>query len=315
MAKAGFWVCGCLALGLSGPAAAGVAVDLPYPKGTPAVDEIMANVYFVNHFYAVKNVSIEMDGKTVSVIIYKAAGGRPTTSTLKRYINNDYHDGVTKSKDLAIFTSGKDRGMGMLVTDFVDDAKSQTYQAWLPALRKVRMFAQPAHNDAWAGTDFNFDDVTLRKPFHEKHELLGREKFPDCQAVMQVAEEDRNWYMQSLPKEPVCDHRGKAVYKVKSVTRFADWWYDYRVSWIDVGNFGDYRTEYFKGGKKIKVIERDWGSLGMADPRGLFWKYWFGVNLQTGHETMAMVPREVFRWNTDKKASLWSEETLTGLSR
>ncbi|NGZ25434.1 MAG: outer membrane lipoprotein-sorting protein [Magnetococcales bacterium] len=294
---------------------AGVPMDLPYPKGEPTAEEIITQVYFVNHFYALKNVSIEMDGKTVTVIIYKSEGGKPTTNTLKRYLNNDYSDGVVKAKDLAIFTSGKERGMGMLITDYVDDEKSQSYQVWVPELRKIRLFSQPPHNDAWGGTDFTFGDVTLRKPAHETHQLLGKEKFPDCLTVMEVGPDDRNWYMKTLPEAPVCDHKDKQVYKVKSTTKFTDWWYDYRISYIDTKTFGDYRTEYFKGDKKVKFIDRDWGSLDTPDPRALYWKFWYGKNLVTNHETMALVPREVFRFNTDKKASLWTEETLTQIHR
>lgn len=294
---------------------AGVSMELPYPTHHPDATEIMAQVYFVNHFYALKNVSIETNGKITTVIVKKAQNGTPLTSTLKRYINNDYSDGETKAKDLAIFTTGKERGMGLLVTDYIDDQKSQSYQIWIPELRKVRLFSQPAHNEAWGGTDFTFGDVTLRKPFHETHELLGIENFPNCLSIMNVALSDRNWYMNSMPSEPVCDHQGKPIYKVKSVPRQALEEYDARISYIDTKTFGDYRTEYYLKGNMVKVIDRDWGNLDLPDPRALYWKYWYGRNLTTQHETMAVVPRTVFRFNTEKKESLWSEETLTSISR
>lgn len=289
--------------------------DLPYPTGTPDALEIARQVYFVNHFYALRNVSIETRGKIVTVIVRKAKGGRATTNTVKRYINNDYSDGRIRSRDLAIFTTGRMRGTGMLVTDYVDDAKSQTYAAWLPALRKVRRFAQPAHEDLWGGTDFTFGDVTLRKPFHETHELLGTQPFPDCLQVISIPDDEKTWFMKTLPTQPVCTHKGTPVYLLKSTTRFSNWWYDHRISYVDTQTFADYRTEYFKNGEKIKIIDRDWSSLSLPDPRGLAWKFWYGQNLKTGHETMAMVPSEVFKFNTRKRASLWSEETLSHLKR
>jgi hypothetical protein len=304
-----------LALGLSSNAFAGVSKDLPYPSGTPSADEIAAQVYFVNHLYAVKNFSIGRVGrKKITVLINKAKGKKPTTNTLERYLNNDYNDGVIKAKDLAIFRSGKLRGTGMLIVDYVDDAKSQSYSIWLPALRKIRRFAQPAHDDAWGGSDFTFGDVTLRKPMHETHELLGTETFNDCLGVIELKESEKNKYMKNL-HAPACGHKGKKVYKLKSTTKFENWWYDYRISYVDAKTFADYRTEYFKNGEKIKVIDRDWVPLGIDDPRGQAWRYWYGKTFATGHETWAVIPDEVVKFNSDLKPSLWTEKTLRKIKR
>ena len=167
-----------LAFGVT--AQAGVPKDLPYPTGDVTADELAQQVYFVNHFYAMKNYAIVKDGKKITVLVNKVKDKKPSTITLERFLNNDYSDGVIKARDLAIFRSGKLKGTGMLITDFEDDAKTQSYMIWLPALRKIRRFAQPAQDDAWGGTDFTFGDVALRKPQHETHELMGKETFNDC---------------------------------------------------------------------------------------------------------------------------------------
>ena len=161
-------------------AIAGVPKDLPYPTGDVSADDIIKQVYFVNHFYAMDNYAIVKEGKEITVLVNKVKDKKPTTITLERFLNNSYSDGVVKARDLAIFRSGKLKGTGMLITDYEDDAKSQSYMIWLPALRKIRRFAQPAHDDAWGGTDFTFGDVALRKPEHETHELMGKETFNDC---------------------------------------------------------------------------------------------------------------------------------------
>ncbi|MEO5333212.1 MAG: outer membrane lipoprotein-sorting protein [Magnetococcus sp. YQC-5] len=311
------WMRRCMALTAcwSMPTWAGVPYDLPLPGPSPTAIQIIEQVYFVNHFYALKNVAIETEGRMVTVIVTRGQGDAATTNTVKRYLNNEYSDGVIKAKDLAIFTSGNLRGTGMLVTDFVDDSQSQSYSIWLPALRKVRRFAQPAHEDSWGGTDFTFDDVTLRKPHHEEHQLLETRPFGSCLSIMEIPEEEKNWYMKSLPTAPICDHQNKPVHVVKSTSKFPKWWYEFRVSYIDTQTFADYRTEYFKEGKKIKIIDRDWGDLQTGDPRGLYWKFWYGKNLLTHHETIAVVPREVFTFNTNKKESLWSEDTLTRIKQ
>lgn len=296
-------------------ASAGVTPNLPYPEGQPAAKEIIEQVYFVNHFYALKNFAIVKKGRKITVLVSRAKGKRPTTNTLERYLNNDYEDDpVVRARDLAIFRSGKLRGTGILITDYDDDSKSQSYVIWLPALRKTRRFAQPAHDDSWGGLDFTFGDVVLRKPDDETHEYLGKEIFEGCLDGMDIPRKHRNRYTRHLPKQS-CASRGKEVYKVKSTTRFKNWWYDYRISYVDTRTFADYRTEYYKNGKKIKYIDRDWRSLNLEDPRALAWGYWYGKNFETGHESWAVIPPEVIRYNANFKPSLWSEKTLRKIKR
>jgi hypothetical protein len=200
----------------------------------------------------------------------------------------------------------------MLIVDYVDDDKSQSYSIWLPALRKIRRFAQPAHDDAWGGSDFTFGDVTLRKPMHETHELLGTETFDACLGAMPDVD---SRYLEEIPQAS-CDHKGKEVYKLKSTTKFENWWYDDRISYVDTETFADYRTEYFKDGVLVKVIDRDWASMGMEDPRAQSWKYWYGKTLKTGHETWAVIPQEVVVVDSDERdEDFWTERTLRRIRR
>ncbi len=303
-------VCAAL-LSVSLNLTAGVPKNLPFPSGTPTADEIAQQVYFVNHFYALKNYGITKKGRTVTVLINKAAGKKPSTITLERFLNNDYSGGAVNAMDLAIFRSGKLRGTGMLITDFTDDNKSQSYAIWLPALRKIRRFAEPAHDDAWGGTDFTFGDVTLRKPKDETHELLGTETFNQCLGSIDGVKVK---YLPT-PPEAACEHKGKTVYKLKSSTKRQNWWYDERVSYIDTKTFADFHTEYFKSGEKIKVIDRDWDTLGLDDPRAQTWGYWYGKTFATGHETWAVIPPKVVKFDQNWKKSKWSEKTLRKIKR
>jgi len=308
----------CAIFATSSAALAGVPSDLPYPSGgNLSADDIVQQTYFVNHFYAFKNYAITKKGRKITVLLNKVEGKRPTTVTLERYLNNDYPAGdPVKAEDMAIFRSGKLKGTGMLVTDYKDDAKSQSYMIWLPALRKIRRFAQPAHDDAWGGSDFTFGDVTLRKPLHETHELLGKETFNDCLGYMAIGADEQTRYTKNVPTEGACAPKGKEVYKVKSTTKFENWWYDYRISYIDAKTFADYRTEYFKGGNQVKVIDRDWVPLGKSDdPRALGWGYWYGKTLDTNHQTWAVIPAEVNQVDHKYKNGWWSEKTLRKIKR
>lgn len=278
----------------------------------------MDQVYYLNHFYGFKNLSIhKLGGSSVTSIVNRSEGGRPKTMTVERHINNNYDDGSIRSRDIAFFRSGKLAATGFLVTDYEDESKTQSYMIYLPALRKIRRFAQPAHDDAWGGTVFTFGDVTLRKPEHEDHELMGRETHKHCSGYMSIPISQMNRYTRDLPKDEPCEHKGKEIYVVKSTTKFENWWYDYRISYIDTETFGDYRTEYFKNGEMVKTIDRDWGNLSaeFTDPRAVFWKSWYGKDLKTGKETWAYIPRAVVKINTDKKNGYWSPRTLTKLKR
>jgi hypothetical protein len=303
---------------LSIGANAAVSKDLPYPTGgNLTADQIIEQTYFVNHFYAFDNYAITQQGRDITVLLIKSEGKKPTTNTLERYLSNSYAaDDAIKAQDLAIFRSGKLKGTGMLITDYQDDAKSQSYMIWLPALRKIRRFAEPAHDDAWGGSDFTFGDVALRKPFHEKHELLGTETFNDCLGYMAIGEDEQTRYTKGLPTSGACEHKGKKVYKVKSTTNFENWWYDYRVSYIDSKTFADYRSEYFKGGEQVKVIDRNWVPLGKSDdPRAVGWGYWYGKTLATGNQTWAVIPPNVNQVNATYDDDWWSEKTLRKIKR
>lgn len=305
---------------------AGVKIDLAYPKGKLTdAKQIMSQVYYVNHFFAFKNYAIVKKGRTITKIIKKSKGKKALTETVERYLNNDYvADAKIKSKDLAIFRSGKLRGMGMLITDFDDDAKSQEYLVWLPALRKVRRFAQPAHDEAWGGTDFTFGDVTLRKPMHEKHELMGTQKLGMEVKSLSIPKAEQTRLTENLPAG-TNKFAGREVYKVKSTTKFSGWWYDYRITYVDTKTFADYHTEYYKGGKKIKILDKNWPKAsGSSDPRALRWYTWYGKDFRNGHETLAYIPKKVTvknqsNFKVGKKkystSSLWQESTLRKIKR
>lgn len=298
---------------VAGVATATVAKDLAYPSGNLSANDVANQNYFVNHFYSFRNYAITKKGKDITALILRPKGSNPLTLTLERYLNNEPKASHVNAQDLAIFRSGKLKGTGMLITDFIDQNKSQSYEIFIPSIRKVRRFAEPARDDAWGGSDFTFGDVTLRKPKHDNHELLGKTKFAGCLSVMKDVK--RNKYTQNAKIVADCSVDGKAVYKLKSTSTDANWWYDYRISLIDIKTFADYRTEYFKDGKHIKTIDRSWVSANLNDPRASYWGYWYGITLTTGHETMAFIPSNVTKVNHTYKRNLWSTRTLKKMPR
>jgi hypothetical protein len=299
---------------------AGVDRSLAYPEpgAKLTADAVADQVYYANHFYSFDNFSIKRRGKTLSVLINKTTNGSPQITTVERHLNNNYGDQDSiQSRDLAIFHSGNLRGTGMLVTEYRDEQKNKDYMAWLPKLRKIRRFAQPAHEDDWGGSVFTFGDVMLRKPSDETHELLGIKKMRTCLGIIDSLEGKVQRNAGLIP-ERSCRHLDKEVYGLKSTTHFEDWWYDYRISYVDTKSFADYRTLYYKDDELIKIIDRDWGlvnSDGEGDQRALFWKYWYGPDLTTGRESLAIVPKKVVQFNTNLRNKFWTERTLRKIKR
>ena len=296
------------------PGAGAVSKDLPYPHIRPTAHVIAEQVYFVNHFYALRNVSYMRKRKKATVIVNKSPDGHVTSTTFERHLNNDYHDSVVKARDLAIFRSGKLKGTGILTTIFEDDSKSQSFSVWLPALRKIRRHAEPPHDDAWGGSNFTYGDLYLRKPANETHELVGVETFDDCLGAILVPPDKHTRHTRLLP-EAQCAHRGRQVYKLKSNTKFENWWYDYRLRYVDSRTFADYRAMYFKGDQRVKVLDKDWVSTQGTDPRALYWRYWYVRTFSTGQEGMSAAPEGLVQWNRQLSPSLWTEKTLRKIKR
>lgn len=294
--------------------------DLVYPQGEITADEIINQVYFVNHYYSVKNISFERDAKGhVTTMILRSKGENPSVIAFRRYLNNAYGEGDIKARDLALFGSGNLKGVRILLTEYNDPGKRQTYKIWLPSLKKVQGFSEPEHDAAWRNSDFTYGDIYLRNPEDESHELLGKTTFQGCLAAMTFDLDtlSNTRLIKNIPNQQ-CNHRGKPVYKVKSSTKFKKWWYDYRISYIDQASFADYRTDYFKDGVQVKRIDKDWIPMSdklmdfAQDDRAVFWRYWYGKNFQTEHETMIHTWPEVVRWNHDLKDHLWTEKSLIG---
>ena len=280
---------------------------------TPTADAIVHQAYQRLQGLRLRQaVSKKTDG-TIAVLVNLQPGRAASINTFESYANNNFSDGITESKALVLFRSGKQRGVGVLMTRYRDPARSPLLQIWLPALRKVRRFSSPAHSDHWAGSVLTYGELFLRRPSHEDHQLLGRGTFSDCLASLSLPADDRAARL-ALP-ESSCLPKGRAVYRIKSVSHFNRWWYDYRLSWIDAETFAPYRTDYFKSGKRIKRVDMDWRRYDDADPQALYPRYVYARDLRTGRASLVFIPRETVRWNTRLPAAFWSERTLRKIRR
>lgn len=283
-------------------------------------DQIAQEVYTAAHGGLVDNAISRRVGNEVALVVNRAPlelrghGRKPTVQTFDTYVNNKPVDKAIDSLQMAILTSGKTRGTGILFTSYSDAQRHAVISLWLPALRKIRRINEPSQDDVWFGTNLTYGELVLRHPEDEVHELLGEGVMEDCLESMQLSPAEMTRYTRNLPA-PQCGHKGRPVYRLKSTTKFHNWWYDYHVSDIDRETFALYRTVYFKDGEKVKTVYIDWQSLNQPDPRITYPRYIYAVTHTDGKDSLVFVPRDTIALNVDLPDSFWSEETLENYER
>ena len=287
----------------------------PYPTN----EILTANEVAEQQFYGMRGMHLKnfssqkKDGK-LSLLIKRIPGSSPRVSAFESFTNYNYQNSNTESKLLIIYRSGMLKGTGVLISTYVGAKRAPNLMIWLPALRKVRRFSSPSQDDVLNGSIFTYGEVFLRRPEHEKHQLLGQQTFGECLNVMTIKKSEQGRRTRSLPKAQ-CAHEDKVVYQLRSDTLFNDWWYDYRISYIDTSTFAMYRTVYFKDSKRIKTIDIDWDKMDHPDPRVLSPNFIYAKSNVTNIESFLVIPKETIDWNTDIKNKFWSERTLKKIKR
>jgi len=268
----------------------------------------------------VDNAVSKRNKGAVSLVVNRAPserrgpGTKPVVQTFDTYINHHPEDPAIASLQMAILTSGKTKDTGLLFTDYTDEARGASIAMWLPALRKIRLINEPSYEDVWFGTNLTYGEIVLRKPEDEVHELIGEGVIEDCLETMTLEPWEHSRFTRRLPQAQ-CEHKGKPVYRLKSTTKFENWWYDYHLSDVDKKTFSVYRTVYFKNDEKIKTVVVDWQSLDQPDPRITYPRYIYAITHTDGRDSLVYVPRETIRLNQDLPDSFWSTDTLRNYGR
>ncbi|MEJ2404284.1 MAG: outer membrane lipoprotein-sorting protein [Candidatus Thiodiazotropha sp.] len=294
----------------------GAVAETPPVASVPmSAQQLAREVYTAAHGGLIRNAISKGRGQDVAVVVNRAptamrTGHRaPTVQTFDTYVNNQPQDPDIESLQMAILTSGKTKGTGVLFTRYRDAARGASIAIWLPALRKIRRINEPSHEDVWFGTNLTYGELVLRTPDDEVHELLGEGRLEGCLDTMVLEPWEKTRYTRHLPGAQ-CAHIGKPIYRLKSTTKFKNWWYDYHISEIDQKTFALYRTVYYKDGVKVKSVSIDWQSLDQPDPRIAYPRYIYAISHGDGKDSMVYVPRGTITLNVDLADSFWSEDTL-----
>lgn len=293
----------------------GVDRTLPYPKdGDISALEVARQMHFVNHQLYLDNQIIKKKRRKTILIVRRAPGRSPYILQVERFLNNDFSDGIVRSKDMVTFVSGKMRGTGVLATEYLDEDRSMEMLLWLPALRKVRRIGEPSKNMAYSEADVAFmEESKLRDIDDDEYLLLDKKTMRFEQALMQFPKGKKERLLKELPSKAGAVE--SEVYVLKATPK-EDAWYDHRIDYVDTVHFNAYRTDYYAKDEVIKTIDRHWMKVkDIDDPRANMWTYWYAIDPETHFETVNYIPPSIIKSNQDVKASFWSPLTLRKLKK
>jgi hypothetical protein len=281
-----------------------------------SAEEIAQKSYNVNHSLYIKNMMIKKKKRSSIITVSRSVGVKPRVSAVERFLSNEYNDGVIESKDLVIIRSGKLKGLGVLMTSYLDPKKSHQFMMWIPALRKVRRMAEPEDAGMGAGDIAFLQDVKLRR-FHEESYSLIKTKVMDIELTMMPFKKGEfGRFSKGFPYKKSTKIPGRKIHILKSTSKHKNHWYDHRISHIDSEFFTDYITHYYKNGKRIKEVHRHWIHLGNnPDPKAKMWYYWYSKDTKTGYEMVTYVPQKLIKVDQKVKKSFWSTRTLEKIKK
>jgi hypothetical protein len=125
-------------------------------------------------------------------------------------------------KKLMFFTTPADVKDTSFMTWSYDNGQTDDKWIYLPAMRRIRRITSDGNNDSFMGSDFTYEDMTLRHPELDRHQVVGEEQIQG----------DTYLIVESTPRDSVQEY---------SVTR----------SWIDPDTFVGIRKEFINSSGKV----------------------------------------------------------------
>jgi len=237
---------------------------------------------------------IKKDKKRSILTISRLPGSKARIMEVERYLSNVYKPPI-EAKDLVIICSGKLKGMGVLMTSYIDPKRSHEYMMWLPPLRKVRRMAEPKDAGLGAGDIAFLEDAKLRRFSEESYTLLETKIMNLELKMIDYKKGEFGRYAKYFPKKKLVKTGPRKMHVIKSTFKDKHHWYDYRISHIDSKYFTDYVTHYYKNDKRIKEVYRQWTHLGkLNDPKAKTWHYWYSIDKANGYEVVTFKPKYIF---------------------
>lgn len=133
-------------------------------------------------------LAAEMSGMDVMEAVYNRPRGNGMTSELVMAITNARGSVRERSiqqyqldengveKKMMFFTAPADVKDTSFMTWSYDSGQADDQWIYLPAMRRIRRIASDSKNDSFMGSDFTYEDMTLRHPDLDTHRVTGEEQ-------------------------------------------------------------------------------------------------------------------------------------------
>ncbi|HDD35717.1 MAG TPA: outer membrane lipoprotein-sorting protein [Candidatus Desulfofervidus auxilii] len=231
--------------------------DLP---SNPTIEQIM------KRWFDIKFTRYADDAIYIGqIVMIDKTGFRRTKKWIRRRLIMRGKKGIDY-KDLVVMTYPEyTKGLAVLTWAYLDVRKQNDIWLWLPSLKKVRKISQAEEDDAFLGSEFTVEDITTRRYGYETYKLLGEDTFPGYTSHF-----DKKTYFKGTP-----------CYKIKGIPKKKDWYYSYRIMWVDKKTGIPIFDEFYdKAGRKFKVFLRYYFT-----PEDDCWvaRLWEIYNFRTGH--------------------------------
>ncbi len=265
--------------------AAGKCRPDPLPP-SPTVGQIMKHWYEIKFTRFADDVSYDI---CKVIMVDKSGFKREKISVRKRIILHGKHG--FDYKDLVMITYPEyTKGLAILTWAYTDINKQNDLWLWLPSMKKVRKMSQADEDDSFLGTEFTVEDVSTRRYGYEDYQLLGEAEFPGY-----TCRYDKKLYF-----------KGEPCWKIRAVPKRKNWYYAYRILWVDKKTGVEIFAEYYnKLGKKFKEVFHY-----LDTPQNGCWstRIWEVYNYRTGHrDTIVISPA---RYNTGLRERDFSPRVL-----
>ena len=177
----------------------------------------------------VDQIKSPLDSETqLKMTLISSRGGKKRSrSRVLRSIEKKYEDGVFKTKSLLVFSQPREvKGTAFLNWDRID-GKGDDQWLYLPALKKVKRIRATEKSRSFQGSDFSYEDLSVRELDSDKYELIGEESI-----------------------------NGIKCYKVNAMPIETETQYSSRIVWVDQQNFLMKKVEFYdKKNNRFKVLD------------------------------------------------------------
>ena len=156
--------------------------------------------------------SAQMNGSQIMTEVYNRPKGNSMAAELamsitnargsvrERSIQQYQSDERGVEKKLMFFTAPADVKNTSFMTWAYDNGQADEQWIYLPAMRRIRRIASDSKSDSFMGSDFTYDDMTMRHPDADTHRSTGEEtiKGKKYMVVESVPKEARSDYAKTL---------------------------------------------------------------------------------------------------------------------